>query len=408
MNALSAQPLPAARPGARPVVRLRDAKQLRVLNGHPWIFSNEIEMDAPTKALEPGAVVRVQRHNGGPVGTAIFNPHTLIAARMLGRDSDLEVDQAWLAARLTRALDVRARLFDRPYYRLVHAEADDLPGLVVDRYGDVLVVQANTAGMDRLLPQLLAALTDLVRPRAIALRNDSQARALEGLVQEVRWATDAVEGPVRIEEAGATFFADVLAGQKTGWFYDQRDNRDFVAVLSRGVRVLDAYTHTGGFAVRCARAGASAVIGLDRSEPALALAAQAAEGSGVGALCTFQRAEVFEELERKATAGERFDLVIADPPAFVKSKRDLDTGLRGYRKLARLAAAVTAPQGFLAIASCSHNVPAEVFLEQVARGIHDARRSGRIVRSAGAAPDHPVHPLLPESAYLKMLVLALD
>lgn len=408
MTALSAQPLLSARPGARPVVRLRDAKQLRVLNGHPWIFSNEIEMDAATSALEPGAVVRVQRHNGGPVGTAIFNPHTLIAARMLARDSDLEVDQAWLAGRLARAIDVRSRLFDRPYYRLVHAEADDLPGLVVDRYGDVLVVQANTAGMDRLLPMLLPALTDLVRPRAIALRNDSSARALEGLAEEVRWATEPVVGPIRIEEAGATFFADVMAGQKTGWFYDQRDNREFLAGLSSGMRVLDAYTHTGGFAVRCARAGATAVVALDRSEPALALAAQAAEASGVGTKCTFQRAEVFEELERKATAGERFDLVIADPPAFVKSKRDLDTGLRGYRKLARLAAAVTAPQGFLAIASCSHNVPAEVFQEQVARGIHDARRAGRIVRSVGAAPDHPVHPLLPESAYLKMLVLALD
>lgn len=402
---MAAPPPPIA---SRPVVRLRAAKQLRVLHGYPWVYSNEIDMDAAAKALAPGSVIRVERHNGGPVGTALFNPHTLIAARVLSADAEARVDRAFLESRVDSAVAVRSKLFAQPYYRLVHAEADGLPGLVVDRYGGVLAVQANSAGMDRLLPELLQVLTERLRPRAIALRNDSPARILEGLPQETRWAHSEADGPVRIEEGGATFFADVLAGQKTGWFYDQRDNRDFVAALSGGARVLDAYSHTGGFAVRCARAGAAIVTGIDRSDPALLMAEKAAEASGVAARCRFRRADVFAELEQMGGRDDRFDIVIADPPAFVKSRRELESGLRGYRKLTRLAAALVEPGGFLAIASCSHNVSPDAFQEQVARGIQDVRRSGRIVRAAGAAPDHPVHPMLPESAYLKMLVLALD
>ena len=391
----------------RPVVRLRPNQPVRVLQGHPWIFSNEVEMSPETKALEPGALVRIERHNGGPVGVAMFNPHTLIAARMLVR-GHADIDAQGIAQRIGRALAVRERLFRAPYYRLVHAEGDGLPGLIVDRYGDVLAIQANTAGMDRLLPQLLPALEQYLQPGAIMLRNDSPARALEGLSQEVGWAKGSVDGAVRIEEEGVAFFADVSGGQKTGWFYDQRENRSFVASLARGLTVLDAYAHTGGFAVRCAHAGAASVLAVDRSEHALDLAARAAAENGVAARCEFHRAEVFAELEAMEAAGRQFELVIADPPAFVKSKRELEQGLRGYRKLARLAASAVAPNGFLAIASCSHNVSPADFQEQVARGIADVSRTARILRSAGAAPDHPVHPMLPETAYLKMLVLALD
>lgn len=391
----------------RPVVRLKEGRPPRVVHGHPWVFSNEIVMSPDAKALPPGAIVRIERHNGGPVGVGMFNPHTLIAARMLAR-GHADIDAEEIAQRIARALAVRERLFGTPYYRLVHAEADGLPGLVIDRYGDVLALQANTAGIDRMLPQLLPALEQHLRPAAIALRNDSPARALEGLAQEVGWAKGGDTGPVRVEEEGVAFFADVGGGQKTGWFYDQRDNRSFVASLAHGFTVLDAYAHTGGFAVRCARAGAKSVLGIDRSEHALALAACAAAENGVAARCEFRRAEVFAELEAIHAAGTKFDLVIADPPAFVKSKRDLEQGLRGYRKLARLAASAVAPNGYLAIASCSHNVSAEDFQEQVARGIADTSRTARILRNAGAAPDHPVHPMLPETAYLKMLVLALD
>jgi 23S rRNA (cytosine1962-C5)-methyltransferase len=240
------------------------------------------------------------------------------------------------------------------------------------------------------------------------LRNDSPARALEGLVSEVRVARGSIEMPVAIHENGAAFRADLLGGQKTGWFFDQRDNRRFIAALARDGRVLDLYCFTGGFAVQAARGGAAAVLGIDRSEPALALAAEAAALAGTAEVCTFRRGEAFAEVARLAAAGERFDVVVADPPAFAKSRKEVPAALRGYRKLARLAASVTAPGGILFVASCSFNVGEAEFAEAVRRGLGDAGRNGRILRVAGAGPDHPVHPALPETAYLKTMTLALD
>jgi 23S rRNA (cytosine1962-C5)-methyltransferase len=268
--------------------------------------------------------------------------------------------------------------------------------------------------MELLRPELLQAIDQVLSPDVVVLRNDSAVRALEGLEQQVVVAKGAIDGPVRLVENGVAFFADLIGGQKTGWFFDQRDNRAFMAALARrGVaggpaRVIDLYSHTGGFAVQAAASGAGEVVAVDRSEPALGLAERAAAENGVAARCRFVRAEVFAECERLADAGERFDVVIADPPAFVKSRKDLGAGARGYRKLARMAARLTLPGGVLFIASCSHNVELETFAEQVRRGLADAGRGGRILRSSGAGPDHPVHPYLPETAYLKALVLAVD
>lgn len=399
---------------ARPVLRLLPGRDARLKRGHPWVFSNEVAMDAAAKALPPGGAVTLQSAEGQALGVAMFNPRTLVAARLLDRDAKAALDAAFIARRLRRALSLRERLYEQPYYRLVHAEADGLPGLVIDRFGDIAVAQANTAGMEALEPVLLQALEQVLSPGAVVLRNDSAARALEGLEQRVRVARGTVDGPVTLAENGARFFADVLAGQKTGWFYDQRDNRAFMAALARrGVgggpaRVCDLYSHTGGFAVQAALAGAAEVVAVDRSEPALTLAERAAKENGVGDRCRFLREEIFAASERLAGEGERFDVVIADPPAFVKSKKDLAAGSRGYRKLARLASRLTVPGGVLFIASCSHNMDAETFAEQVRRGLADAGRAGRILRSAGAAPDHPVHPYLPETAYLKAMVLAVD
>lgn len=391
----------------RPSIRMQPSRHKRVAHGHPWAYSNEIQMDTAAKAIAPGSLVRLLTHNGVPIGTATFNPHTLIAARLLAGDG-VEVDRALLAQRLRRALDLRGRLFDRPFYRLVHAEADGLPGLVVDRFGDVVGVQANTAGMDRLLPDLLDAIEEVLQPSAIVLRHDTPSRGLEGLSQEVSVARGTLDGPVRVEENGAVFFSDPAGGQKTGWFYDQRCNRAFAASLAKDARVLDVYSYNGGFGVLCAVRGAARVVTVDRSEGALANGRLAAEANGVAERCEFRRADAFEELERLAGAQERFGLVISDPPAFVKSKKDLAAGSRGYRKLARLSAAVVEPGGFLLLASCSHHMTPELFAEQVAAGLRDAGRSGRILRTAGAAPDHPVHPQLPETAYLKATVLQLD
>ncbi|HEX6841866.1 MAG TPA: class I SAM-dependent rRNA methyltransferase [Stellaceae bacterium] len=392
----------------RPTITLQPGRHKRAEAGHPWVYSNEIAMDAAAKALPKGMLVTLRKAGGEPLGVATFNAHTLVAARLLDRDAKRSIDREFFAARLESALALRRRLYGEPYYRLVHAEADGLPGIVADRFGDVLVTQLNTAGMALLEAEWIAACEAVLAPKAIVLRNDSPARALEGLEPELRVARGEIDGPIELSENGARFLADPREGQKTGWFFDQRDNRRFVAGLSQGARVLDLYCYAGGFAIAAAQAGADQVLALDRSEAALALAARSAELNGVGERCRFQRADAFGEVSRLGAQGDRFDVVIADPPAFVKSKKDLGPGLRGYRKLARLAATLVTPGGVLFLASCSHNVEPPDFAEAVRRGLEDAGRSGRILRSAGAAPDHPVHPWLPESAYLKAQALVLD
>lgn len=393
---------------SRPIIHLQPNRDRRVRDGHPWVYSNEIAMTAEAKALPPGNVVEVRANDGRPIGVGFFNPHSLFAVRLLDAPRGTVIDSAFLAARLKRALALRQALYSEPFYRLVHAEADGLPGLIIDRYGDVVVAQLNSAGMDRLSDELLAALDTVIAPRVVVLRNDSSAREQEGLTREVRIAKGEMSGPIEVRENGVRFLADLSGGQKTGWFFDQRDNRAFMASLAKGRRVLDIYSYTGGFGIQAAVAGAVETIACDSSEQALALAKQAAELNGVAARMGFVRAEAFAELEKRVGQGEKFGLVICDPPAFVKSQKDLQTGAGGYRKVARLGAALVAPGGFLFVASCSHNMPVERFALEVARGLGQAGRTGRIIRQAGAAPDHPVHPMLPESAYLKAQVLQLD
>ena len=392
----------------RPRLRLLPKKDRRLRNGHPWIYSNELKLAAEEKALEPGGLVTVTGDDGHLYGTAMFNPRPLIVGRIVDPAADAVLDQGWFERRFAAALALRERLVPGPYYRLVHAEADGLPGVVVDRYGDAASVQINVAGFDLLAEPLIAGLRAATGIATVIRRNDTAARGLEGLASEDSVTGPMPEGPVRVEEDGTVFFADLTSGQKTGWYYDQRDNRAFVAGLSAGARVLDVYSHSGGFALHAARAGAADVTAVDRSEHALALAAQAAEENGVAGRCRFVRAEAFAELALRVDRAERFDVVICDPPAFAKSKKDLHAAVRAYRKLTRLAAALVAPGGILFVASCSHNVPAEEFAAAVAAGIREARRGGRILRQAGAAPDHPIHPNLPESAYLKALTLQLD
>ncbi|MDX2141819.1 MAG: class I SAM-dependent rRNA methyltransferase [Rhodospirillaceae bacterium] len=390
-----------------PRIRLKPGAHKRLKAGHPWVYSNEIAMDAAAKALVPGGVVTLEDAGGAPLATAQFNPKPLISARVLTLKPDVPIDAAWFVGRLRAALALRTQLMTAPYYRWAHAEGDSLPGLIIDRFNDVVVLQPNTAGMDLALPEIAAAVTELVAPRAIVVRADSSFRALEGLTDASRVFSGTLDGPVEIKESNLTFFADLMGGQKTGWFFDQRDNRAFVAALAKGKTVIDLYTHTGGFALACAQAGAIRVLGVDGSAAALDLATKAASANGLAATSKFERADVFEFLAGSQSK-DKFDVVIADPPAFVKSRKDLKPGLQGYRKLARMCASLTARGGVLFIASCSHNAPLAEFSEAVARGIADAGRSGRILRTSGAGPDHPVHLQLPESAYLKALTIALD
>ena len=389
----------------RPIITIKPREGRKARLGSPWIFSNEIVMDAAAKALAPGTLVHVKNDDGQDAGTGYFNSKSLIAVRLLARECGAAVDAAFFAGRLKRALALRDMLYAKPFYRLAHAEGDGLPGLTIDRFADTLVLQVTTAGMEALLTPLKMALETVLAPSSIILRGDSPARTLEGLPLYVR-AEKGEMGRIAVEENGARYFADLGQGQKTGWYYDQRDNRAFIAGLANGKSVLDAYCYTGGFGILAAKAGASETVCLDSSAPALKLAEDSAAANKVSLRAV--KADVFEELERLTAQKEVFDIVVADPPPFVKSKKDLEPGAKAYRKLARLAAAVTKPGGTLLLASCSHNIPTERFAAECAAGIMRGGRRASLIRSAGAGPDHPVHPMLPESAYLKSLVYALD
>ncbi len=389
-----------------PSVLLRSGEDRRVRSGHPWAFSNEILMDADAKAIPPGSLATLRSPGGEALGLVTFNPHSLIAARVLTSNPEATVDALFLGRRLAQAMALRDRLIGVPYYRLIHAEADGLPGVIIDRFGDALVVQVNTAGMELLTPVLLEALESELSPTTIVLKNDSPVRELEGLKRDTIVVKGDVSEAVELVENGAKFVADLSDGQKTGWFYDQRDNRRFMAGLAKDASVLDVFSYSGGFGVLAAARGAKSVVCIDRSQAALDAAQAAAGLNGVDRIVSFEKSEAFDALEKRA--GQRFDVVICDPPAFVKSRKDLKTGTQGYRKMVRLAAPLVAKGGFLFVASCSHLVEPPLFTEQVRRGLRDASRNGRILRSSGAALDHPVHPGLPETAYLKALTLQLD
>lgn len=391
-----------------PTIKILPGEDRRLRNGSPWLFSNELRMDEAARAVPRGSLVRLMAPSGKMLGVAQFNPHSLIAARMLTRNKDAQIDRGFIARRLARALQLRERLFDVPFYRLVHAEADGLPGLVIDRFGDTAVLQVNTAGMEALEPEIVAALQETVNPRTIIARNDTPSRLLEGLAQEVRVLKGQLPERLELMENGLTFVSDPGGGQKTGWFYDQRPNRGFAAGLARGQDVLDLYSYCGGFALTAAAGGATSVTAVDSSAPALELAAASAARQGVAGIASFAKTEAFAFLDHAAVEKRRFGLVIADPPAFVKSRKDLGVGLKGYRKLARMAAAVVSEPGFLCLGCCSHHVTAEQFATEAWNGIRDAGRGGRLLLSAGAGPDHPTHPALPETAYLKFLAYALD
>ncbi len=390
----------------RPTLHLKPGHERRLKSGHPWAFSNELALHPEHREWPVGGLVRLQAADGWQAGTFFFNPHSLIAARRLDRDPEAVIDAAWFTRRMRAAAFLRARLLGNRFHRLVHAEADGLPGLVIDRYDDVLVVQPNAAGMDRLLPEILAALRETLAPRAVVARGDAPVRHLEGLADSIQ-LLHGESAATRVEEGGLIFPVDPLGGQKTGWFFDQRPNRDLVARLAPGASVLDVFCHTGAFGLRSAAAGAASVQLVDASAAALAQALAAASANGLAGVSSV-RGDAFAVMETLAAAGERFDVVICDPPAFVRTRKDQAAGLRGYARMARLAARLVAEGGFLFAASCSHHAQVADFTAAIAEGIHRAGREGRIVHSGGAGPDHPVHPRLPESAYLKSLLVQLD
>lgn len=396
-------------PHGRPVVRLKPKAEARAIrHGFPWVYADELVTDRRTQALAPGALAVLEDADRRPLGLVTVNVKSRIIARMLDRDPAAVIGQDWFAARLSRALALRERLFDAPFYRLVHAEADGLPGVVIDRFGDAAVIQPNAAWAEAQLADLAAALTAVTGIATIVKNGTGRSRGLEGLAEETTLLSGSLPGPVAVPMNGAVYMADLLGGQKTGLFYDQRPNHAFAARLARGAKVLDVFSHVGGFALAALAGGAESALAVDASAPALALAGQGAGAMGLADRLATRQGDAFEVLEALGSEGARFDLVICDPPAFAPAKPALEAGLRAYERIARLAAPLVAPGGWLILCSCSHAADLNAFRNASARGIGRGGRRGQIVHTGFAGPDHPVLPQLAESGYLKSLVFRLD
>lgn len=391
------------------VVRLKPKANARAIrHGAPWVYANEVVTDRRTKALVPGALAVLQDGNQQTLGLVAVNPLSKIFCRMIDRDPGAQVDTSWFKTRLQKALALRARLFDAPYYRLIHAEADGLPGVVIDRFGDCCVVQPNAAWAEARLGLLTEALVEVLGVNAVLKSASGRTRTLEGLddanaVLHGVAPDDALAVPMN----GAIYFADVTAGQKTGLFFDQRPNHAFAAQLSKGARVLDVFSHVGGFALAALAQGATSALSVDGSGPALRLAERGADAMGAADRFETRQGDAFDVLAELGKASARFDVVICDPPAFAPSKSALDAGLRAYERIARLAAPLVAEDGILGLCSCSHAADLAAFRSASVRGIGRAGRRVALIHTGFAGPDHPQLPQLPESGYLKSLFFRL-
>ncbi|WP_323764986.1 RSP_2647 family RNA methyltransferase [Marinovum sp.] len=389
-----------------PVIRLKPKANARAIrHGAPWVFANEVVTDRRTRNIEPGALAVLEDADRTPLALVAANPTSKIIGRVLSRDPGEVIDQAWFAARLGKALELRARLYEAPFYRLVHAEADGLPGLVIDRFGDTAVLQPNAAWLEVRLEALTAALQEVSGVSHVLKNAAGRTRALEGLDDTSGvLAGQAPEAPLPVTMNGATYMADLTGGQKTGLFFDQRDTHAFAARLAApGAEVLDVFSHVGGFGLALLAAGAGKATCVDGSAPALALAEAGAAASGFGDRLSLRQGDAFDTLTALAEEGAHFDVVICDPPAFAPSKQALDAGLRAYERIARLAAPLVREGGYLGLCSCSHAADLTAFRTACTRGIGRAGRQGALIHTGFAGPDHPLMPQLAESGYLKAL-----
>jgi len=374
----------------------------RIRAGHLWVFSNEVDPSRTNlKALSPGQAVEILDDNGKFLGHGYANPHSLICARLVSRDKKYLLDKSLLVHRLKVALSLRQRLFPQPFYRLIHGEGDNLPGLVVDRFGDVVVIQTTTAGMELLQNEIIEAVDKVLRPEAIVLRNDGGLRELEGLEKQVEVVLGALPEQVVIEENGTRFIVDPLKGQKTGWFYDHRMNRQRMQAYVKDKRVLDVFSYIGAWGVQAAMAGAADVMCVDSSAPALDLAYANAELNGVQERVAMLEGDAFEALKSLREEREKFDVVILDPPAFIKRKKDAKRGLEAYERINRMAMQVLERDGILISASCSHHLAREKLSDLMLKGARHIDRDMQLLEEGHQGPDHPIHPAIPETRYIK-------
>jgi 23S rRNA (cytosine1962-C5)-methyltransferase len=386
-----------------PVLMLKRNEERRLAAGHLWVYSNEVDnRKTPLAAFAPGTLAVIQSAVGKTLGSGYVNPHSLICARLLTRRPRAVIDAGFLERRLQSALRLRESLYDRPDYRLVYGESDGLPGLVIDRYGDVLVVQMTTAGMEAIRELLLEVLNRMFAPSGILLRNDTPVRALEGLSQEPQ-VIGTVPETVSLEEGGVQFDVPLAAGQKTGWFYDQRSNRSAMHKYVRNKRVLDVFSYIGAWGLQAAAAGASEVCCVDASAVAQSFMQRNAAANGLQDRVRYETGDAFDVLKSMQASAQRFDVVIVDPPAFIKRRKEIRSGEQGYTRLNRLAMQVLAPDGILISCSCSMHLPAERLQSILYQSARKLGRQMQILERGFQSMDHPVHPAIAESAYLKAL-----
>ena len=384
-----------------PALYLKRGEDARLRAGHLWVYSNEVDVArSPLSAFEPGEIAAILDHRDKPIGIGYVNPNSLIAARLVSRGVEHALDRSLIVHRLNVALALRERLYSEPYYRLVFGESDGLPGLVLDRFGDVVVGQIATAGMERLKDEIAAAVVKVLKPRQLWWKNDASIRTMEHLPEYADLGHGEYGGETIAREGGLEFAIDPVGGQKTGWFYDQRENRDLLARFVAGKRVLDMFSYLGAWGLRAAAAGASEVVCVDASAAAVEAIARNAERNGLADRVTAVRADAFDHLKALREAREHYDVVILDPPAFIKRKKDFAEGRLAYRRINELGMQVLARDGLLITCSCSHHMPRATLLEAVQQGVRHLDRQAQMLIALQQAPDHPVHPAIAETDYL--------
>lgn len=391
-----------------PGLVLKKNEERRLRAGHVWIFSNEVDTQkTPLSEFEPGEPVAIVSHSGKHLGNAYVNPHSLICARLVSRRTDYILDKSLLVHRLKIALALRQRLFTGPWYRLVFGESDGLPGLVVDRYDSVLVVQITTAGMERLKQDIVTALLQVLKPEAIMLRNDTSSRLLEGLQQYTEVAFGELPEEVILTENDSRFAVPLLTGQKTGWFFDQRMNRARLARYVNGARVLDVFSYSGSWGIQAALHGADSVICVDDSEKAVELVRHNAALNTLSDRVSAIKADGFEILKQLRAEEQHFDVIVLDPPAFIKRKKDLKKGREAYTRLNQLAMRLLSKDGILITSSCSYHLQRSDMQRLLLKGAVHIDREMMILEQGQQGPDHPIHPAIPETGYLKSFFLRL-
>jgi 23S rRNA (cytosine1962-C5)-methyltransferase len=387
-----------------PVLFLKRNEDRRLSAGHLWVYSNEVDTrKSPLSGFEPGSLVVIQSAAGKTLGAGYVNPRSLICARLLTRRPRAALDAGFFERRLRSALSLRESLFEQPYYRLVFGESDGLPGLVVDRYGSVLVVQITTAGMEAMRDLLLEALHRVISPTGILLRNDSSVRVLEGLPQETE-VIGEVPDTVMLTEGGVQFEVPLGAGQKTGWFYDQRSNRQAMRKYVKDKQVLDVFSYIGAWGLQAAAAGAAGVCCVDSSPVAQTFMEKNIAANGLADKVRLENGDAFDVLKALQDSDQRFDVVIVDPPAFIKRRKDIKSGEQGYGRLNRLALKLLAPDGILISCSCSMHLSEERLQHIVHQSAGKMGRQVQILERGFQCMDHPVHPAIAETAYLKALI----